>query len=636
MRYEFEIEPFQSHTAFGGGFELFDTELPELADEWQEEISRSSPDYIRWVQSSLNQILGLRLAVDGVAGSQTRSAIRSFQQQRGLTVDGQVGPQTEAALIAAGASPPPKTTPSSGGFPAHPEVIAPLPRSGPGFYSHSPTEYQFGVPKTIQALMAVGAAWQQAHPHPQEPRIGIGDISRFGGGPMLTKPHRHKSHQKGVDVDISLVRNDGREKPVVYQAPQYSRPLTQELVDKIRANRILPVGLIYFNDPAVRGVQPYRGHDNHLHVRFSLPSADSEFAEEVFDTEMASAWQEEVARGSREYIRWAQSSLNQILGTRLAVDGISGPQTRSAIRSFQQRQGLAVDGVVGPRTEAALIAAGAGQPPGSGTAPAPPTPPLPPSPLPGGITPCPVTSPGPAKDRCLSPGTLRCPAIPDLLCVSNVGGIPFEYPTSIGRDASGLTVIRQRKAVTQKFIPSVGKALGSFMANSAGVGMPIEAILTYGSLYCRCISDTNTLSNHSFGDAIDIVGIRWRRANRTGETIVHNYSNAAERALLRRINACLRLSFATVIDYHRSDHRDHFHCDMNRGGGRNPRGKTTVPFVQEALNTVLGRSLPESGALDAATMRALGDFSGRSAAELQDTATLNRVLDELFTRVARG
>jgi peptidoglycan hydrolase-like protein with peptidoglycan-binding domain len=82
-------------------------ELPELIDEWREEIARNSPDYIRWVQSSLNQILGLRLAVDGVAGPQTRSAIRRFQQQRGLTVDGQVGPQTEGALIAAGASPPP-------------------------------------------------------------------------------------------------------------------------------------------------------------------------------------------------------------------------------------------------------------------------------------------------------------------------------------------------------------------------------------------------------------------------------------------------------------------------------------------------------------------------------------------------
>ena len=61
--------------------------------------------------------MGLRLAVDGISGTQTRSAIRSFQQQRGLTVDGIVGPQTEAAIKAAltGGTAPPQPQPSGGG-----------------------------------------------------------------------------------------------------------------------------------------------------------------------------------------------------------------------------------------------------------------------------------------------------------------------------------------------------------------------------------------------------------------------------------------------------------------------------------------------------------------------------------------
>jgi hypothetical protein len=45
------------------------------------------------------------------------------------------------------------------------------------------------------------------------------------------------------------------------------------------------------------------------------------------------------------------------------VDGILGPLTGSAIRSFQQKYGLAVDGIVGPYTEQALINAGASSPP---------------------------------------------------------------------------------------------------------------------------------------------------------------------------------------------------------------------------------------------------------------------------------
>jgi Putative peptidoglycan binding domain len=57
-----------------------------------------------------------------------------------------------------------------------------------------------------------------------------------------------------------------------------------------------------------------------------------------------------------EYMRWVQSALNDVIGLRLPVHGIADPPTRSAIRSFQQREGLPVDGVVGPDTERALIA----------------------------------------------------------------------------------------------------------------------------------------------------------------------------------------------------------------------------------------------------------------------------------------
>jgi peptidoglycan hydrolase-like protein with peptidoglycan-binding domain len=74
------------------------------------EIDRGSYEYAVWVQRSLNRIMGLRLVEDGIIGTQTRSAIRSFQQQNGLTVDGIVGPQTEGALIQAGAAPPPGDT----------------------------------------------------------------------------------------------------------------------------------------------------------------------------------------------------------------------------------------------------------------------------------------------------------------------------------------------------------------------------------------------------------------------------------------------------------------------------------------------------------------------------------------------
>ena len=172
-------------------------------------------EFVGWVQSSLNQVLGANLAVSGTMDRATRSALRRFQEQNGLPADGIAGPDTERALIDA-----------TGG--------------------RAPTD---GLP---------------------------------------------------------LATVDG-------------------------------------------------------------PGESSEFEFEFDEFE----WESELNRNSREYVVWVQASLNRILGQRLTTDGIVGPLTRSAIRSFQAQKGLAVDGIVGPVTEVALIAAGAGRPPGAGTAPAP-------------------------------------------------------------------------------------------------------------------------------------------------------------------------------------------------------------------------------------------------------------------------
>ena len=68
----------------------------------------------------------------------------------------------------------------------------------------------------------------------------------------------------------------------------------------------------------------------------------------------ASVWRGEIGAQGSLRVRGIQHALNRILGLSLATDGVIGPQTRSAIRLFQQRAGLAVDGVAGPATLRAL------------------------------------------------------------------------------------------------------------------------------------------------------------------------------------------------------------------------------------------------------------------------------------------
>jgi hypothetical protein len=63
-----------------------------------------------------------------------------------------------------------------------------------------------------------------------------------------------------------------------------------------------------------------------------------------------------VSQGSsNEAVRAAQYMLHNKYGYSIAVDGIFGPATNTAVRDFQTKYGLNVDGIVGPKTWQALV-----------------------------------------------------------------------------------------------------------------------------------------------------------------------------------------------------------------------------------------------------------------------------------------
>lgn len=53
---------------------------------------------VRWLQESLNLLLGTTITVDGTFEETTRSAVREFQKQHGLQEDGVAGPITMRAI----------------------------------------------------------------------------------------------------------------------------------------------------------------------------------------------------------------------------------------------------------------------------------------------------------------------------------------------------------------------------------------------------------------------------------------------------------------------------------------------------------------------------------------------------------
>ncbi|WP_086001047.1 S8 family serine peptidase [Plesiocystis pacifica] len=257
--------------------------------------------------------------------------------------------------------------------------------------------------------------------------------------------------------------------------------------------------------------------------------------------------------------------------------------------------------------------------------------------------PSPVRAAKKPTKRCVDESDDECPALPDMIAVRGVQGVPFEYVWHIEAESTprldpgtGLRFYTAHQALRrQRFVPPTHEAVRAFVRNMRRFGMPIDAILTGGSYVCRCIGGTSRMSEHARGEAFDLVGVRWGQgapAGRLRETIVRdpNLSDANERRLLVRINACLRLSFDRVIDYSRSDHRDHFHGDMNRGRGRT-HDSTTFRFVQEVLG------LRQTGKHDRPTNEALARFAGVEGSALRgDGERLDAALEALFSHVASG
>ena len=97
----------------------------------------------------------------------------------------------------------------------------------------------------------------------------------------------------------------------------------------------------------------YNGPDyarNSYHLRLALAYRRHARLAEVRAREGATL----LKRGDRGNAVWHLQSTLSRLGHRVAVDGVFGPQTDAAVRTFQRRHGLAADGIVGPRTRAAI------------------------------------------------------------------------------------------------------------------------------------------------------------------------------------------------------------------------------------------------------------------------------------------
>ena len=113
------------------------SELPYWSHGYQEyenrpktrtcEPDRCTNAYLRWLQNSLNEVFGQRLAITGNLDDPTMAAINRFRLTKKLKVSQSyhVGPAIEDALLAAGSSQPPAVPPAECGV-SYPSKLIPI------------------------------------------------------------------------------------------------------------------------------------------------------------------------------------------------------------------------------------------------------------------------------------------------------------------------------------------------------------------------------------------------------------------------------------------------------------------------------------------------------------------------------
>jgi peptidoglycan hydrolase-like protein with peptidoglycan-binding domain len=199
---------------------------------------------VKALQRQLNEKRRAGLAVDGVFGASTRSALLAFQRHMGLTQNGIAGPLTWRYLIAH------FERPTVG------KVCMYRVNTVPAHWGTAAAIGQIEAAAVPVVAAGLGA-------------IAIGDISLEHGGDIAG----HRFHERGLEVDVRPMRRDRKQcwRGSSYRLASYDRRATRNLIRAIRAAAPGHIKLIYFNDPVLirEGLTRwYTGHDDHLHIRY--------------------------------------------------------------------------------------------------------------------------------------------------------------------------------------------------------------------------------------------------------------------------------------------------------------------------------------------------------------------------------
>ncbi|WP_052441058.1 C40 family peptidase [Streptacidiphilus anmyonensis] len=291
---------------------------------------------------------GFHLSVDGDFGANTVAAVRTFQSETGIAVDGQVGPQTKGELYVSSTSVPDPINLQSASCPANMTgteddgCVTELQDLLNAHGAHLSVDGDFG-----NDTLAAVKAFQSSH--------GLGVDGQVG--PLTKDALYGSSAVTGAAVDLrssSCPANmtDGEVDGCV--------AALQSLLDAHGATLSVDGGFGPLTLAAVKafqsanglGVDGQVGPQTKAALYSNVSTSTGAPAPIALDSASCPA---NMTQGEDDgCVTELQSFLNS-QGQHLAVDGDFGAHTFAAVEAFQAANGLGVDGQVGPATKAKIL-----------------------------------------------------------------------------------------------------------------------------------------------------------------------------------------------------------------------------------------------------------------------------------------
>ena len=381
---------------------------------WDGLFGGGMPDQqVQSAQSCLAQVVDPSVPQDGLMGPRTRQAIRTFQMQQQMPPTGMLDSDTMSALQAAcspqQAAPPPPPPPPPTPPPPQVQVSAPPPGSKRSQGQGQQEAFLGDFLNPLGPLGGViGGLFQSGGSQPQPPpppddghdpwhwrrrRFGrwhhetenefpfespFFDFHRRDGFPEERWRWNHRRHDWWDQGRESEVRAGGPEgqrgaggsavsgqrapRPVApgggVARPVVDRPVVERPVIEHPVIERPMVERSFIERPVFARPSFSRLGDFQAHERFPIARDRWNWNRDRFRW-FGRPWgrRDWGFRFRGEQIAWAQSCLTQVLGPWVVQDGVFGPATQGALRTFQEQQQLPPTGLLDENTVNALQAA---------------------------------------------------------------------------------------------------------------------------------------------------------------------------------------------------------------------------------------------------------------------------------------